>query len=129
MRTTYPLAVVLALGLMAAFFAGSGFNAIVKGEHNTEEVSDVVTTPGNASVVGDENNLTGSRSSSGEGSIVGLVIGASGTIGNIIGMIVLLPLTLRDLGFPVWFAVPVGGFAELLLSIGFIQFVTGRQLR
>jgi len=129
MRTTYPLAIVLALGLMAAFFAGSGFNAIVTGEHKTEQVSDAVNDSANSSVIGDDNNLTGSRSSSGEGSIVGLVIGASGTVIDIVSMVLLLPLTLRNLGFPVWFAVPVGGFAELLLSIGFIQFVTGRQLR
>jgi uncharacterized protein (DUF983 family) len=44
-------------------------------------------------------------------------------------MVVLLPMTLVDLGFPVWFAVPVGAPATIVASIGVIQFVTGRVLR
>lgn len=129
MRTTYPLMVLFAIGLAGAFFAGSGFNGLVQGDGGTQQVSDVVNNSADGSVVGDSESLTGSRETTGDGSIVGLVIGGGRVIGSVIGKIVLLPFTLMQLGFPAWFALPVGAFSELVVSVGLIQFITGRVLR
>lgn len=121
--------VLFAIGLAGAFFAGSGFNGLVQGDGGTQQVSDVVNNSADGSVVGDSESLTGSRETTGDGSIVGLVIGGGRVIGSVIGKIVLLPFTLMQLGFPAWFALPVGAFSELVVSVGLIQFITGRVLR
>jgi len=126
MRTKYPLMALFAIGLAGAFFTGSGFSSVVQGEAGTQKVSDVVNNSADGSVVDDDKPLSGSRETTGDGSIVGLVIGGGRIIGSIIGKIVLLPFTLMNLEFPVWFAVPVGAFSELIVSVGLIQFVTGR---
>jgi hypothetical protein len=126
-RTTFPLAAILCIALAAAFFAGSGFNAIVDGEANVEQVSDEVNDTANDSV-GGPGELSGSRSG-GDDSIVGLAIAGARNVGTFMALILLLPLTLQELGFPAWFALPVGGVLEIIVSIGVIQFVVGRVLR
>jgi hypothetical protein len=39
----------------------------------------------------------------------------------------LLPVTLLRLGFPAYFAIPVGGVAQVIAFIGLIQFVRGTE--
>lgn len=128
MRTTFPLVAVLSLFVAMAFFSGSGFNAIVDGDRNTKSLESEVNETANESVGGFD-QLSGSRSGEDEGSIVGIVVAGARNIGKLIGMFALLPVTMTNLGFPVWFAAPVGIVLELIASIGIIQFVTGRVLR
>lgn len=127
MRSTYPLAAVFALGLAVAFFAGSGFNGLVVGEQETS-VYDTINDQENKSSAA-QGNFSASRSGDDEGSIVGFVVGGARSIVKFATLVGLLPLTLVDIGFPKWFAYPVGTITNILLSIGLIQFVTGRILK
>lgn len=129
MRTLYPLAVILCIGLMAAFFAGSGFNAIVGagGGGAAGEIQENVDGVANESSV--NGSLDGSTQGAGDSTIVGMVLSSAGEIGRILGLIVMMPMTLIDLGFPAWFAIPIGSVVTIIASVGFIQFVTGRTWR
>ena len=42
--------------------------------------------------------------------------------------VALLPVTLMRLGFPSYFAVPVGGVAQILAFIGLVQFIRTGEL-
>lgn len=67
--------------------------------------------------------------SSSEGEIVGLIVNGLTSLTDAAGAVVLLPITLINLGFPVWFAMPVGGLATFLAGVGIIQWVTNRVWR
>jgi hypothetical protein len=123
MRTKFPLAVILALAVAFLFFTGSGFNSLVNGETSSGVDERFVERANDSSV---NESLEGSRSGTDDGSIVGLVIGGADDLGGILGLASAIPSTLAALGFPTWFADPIGYLAEIIISIGLIQFVTGR---
>lgn len=130
MRTIYPVVLVLGMMLMAAFFVGSGFNGIVSGESNVDALGGELDEKAGESAVGvngSGGNLSASRSASDEGSIVGLVVSAASNLFNFVGLVALLPTTLQKLGFPAWFALPVGATVSIVASIGLIQFISGRR--
>jgi hypothetical protein len=126
MRTQYPLAVMLCLAVMFGMFAGSGFNDIVRGDVAGEQVSDELDERANDSAISNNESVSGSRAASDEGSLVGVIIGAGQSLMQIVGMIALMPVTLQNLGFPTWFAAPVGSIVYVIAGIGILQFVTGR---
>lgn len=122
MRTLVPIAIVLAFALTAAFFAGSGFNSIVDGGNDMQDLQDNVDDSVN---VTRDSQVSGDRGR-GESSIVGIVIGSASVIRDLVGLALLLPIKLESIGFPRWFAFPVGSVLEIVLIVGFVQFVTGR---
>jgi len=128
MRTIFPLVVVLSMMITAGFFVGSGFNEEIRGEQNIDPVTDEVNQRSGESAVG-SGNFSASRSGTDEGSIVGLVVGGAQDITEFLSLVVLLPITLQQLGFPDWFALPIGAVLQLVVSIGVLQFITGRELR
>jgi hypothetical protein len=131
MDTKNVLGVVLAFGVFFALLAGSGVGASIFGaspgeaesSRTLEDISDeasVDTEEGggiDADVAGDN-----------EPTIVGVAISGGEFIAQLVGAVALLPLTLVRLGFPNYFAVPVGGGAQVIATIGLFQFVTGREL-
>jgi hypothetical protein len=129
MRTIYPLGAVLALGFVLLLFAGSGFNGIVAGDANTDGLQSELQEKGDQTNVGNDTVVEGSRETSGDGSIVGIAIGGTQTLVSIVGLVALLPNTLRQLGFPAWFALPIGTVVSLVSAVGIIQFITGRIWR
>jgi hypothetical protein len=128
MRTIFPLVVVLSMMITAGFFVGSGFNDAIRGEQNIDPVTDEVNQRSGESAVG-SGNFSASRSGTDEGSIVGLVVGGAQDITEFLSLVVLLPITLQQLGFPDWFALPIGAVLQIIVSIGVLQFITGRELR
>jgi len=129
MRTTLPLAIMLSLAVMFAFFAGSGFNGIVRGDaQGGGQAADELEQQADNSSVAEDEAVSGSRAASDEGSLVGVIIGAGQSVMRIMGMIALLPLTLRNLGFPAWFSAPVGSLVYVVAGVGILQFITGRVL-
>jgi hypothetical protein len=128
MRTLAPLALVLALALTGAMFSGSGFNQLVDGEKELGQVQDQVDQAGAGSPAG-EGELESNRRGTDDGSIVDLVISSAASIGRFAGLALTLPITMKELGFPGWFAFPVGSIIEILVAIGVIQFVSGRIYR
>jgi hypothetical protein len=129
MRTLYPLGAVIALGLVLLLFTGSGFNALVAGDANTQGLQDELRDTNNQSDLSNGTVVEGSRETGGQGSIVGIAIGGAQKLLRIVQLVALLPRTLIQLGFPVWFAAPVGGVASLIASVGVIQFISGRIWR
>lgn len=118
---------MLCLAVAFGLFAGSGFNAIVGvdnagGDQATDELQDQADD----SAVDEEEDVEGSRAASDEGSLVGVIISAGQSIMEITTMVALLPLTLRNLGFPAWFAAPIGSLVYVVSGIGILQFITGR---
>lgn len=128
MRTIAPILVVLCIGVAGSMIGMSGF-ADAWGapqpetggaQSELEETSEGVNPGG----------PTGSASgpvSSGESSIVGLVVDGSRSIVGIGAAVVLLPVTLMNLGAPPWFALPVGSLAYVVSGIGVIEFATNRE--
>lgn len=128
MRTTFLLATVLCLGVAMALFAGSGFNALVEGSQAPGPLADSVEEQGNQSVVNDNENISSDRTGS-SGSLAGLILSSARTIGEIVGLVSLLPITLQRLGFPAWFALPIGSLAYIIAGVGIVQFLSGRILQ
>lgn len=125
MRTTFPLAAVLCLGVALVLFSGSGFNAIVSGSQSAGPLGDALGQQAAQSPV-QEGNISVSRSASDEGSVAGLILGASQTIIQTFNLIAFLPITMQRLGFPNWFAVPIGSLVYIVVAVGIAQFVSGR---
>jgi hypothetical protein len=128
MRTTLPLVIVLAMMITAGFFAGSGFNGLVDGEANIDPLEQEVEERSADSVTG-SGNFSASRSGTEDGSIVGLVVSGAQDVIEFTSLVVLLPITLQQIGFPVWFALPIGAVLQIIVSIGVLQFITGRVYR
>lgn len=126
MRTTYPIALVLAMMLTAAFFSGSGFNGIVDGEQRTDALDEQVEqAKDNGSF--EDNELKSGQGGTDDGTIVGFIVDGTNRIFAFAGMVAVLPITLQSLGFPQWFALPIGSLFTIVVSIGVLQFVTGRM--
>ena len=62
-----------------------------------------------------------------EPTLVGVAISGGQFAASLVGAVALLPVTLMRLGFPSYFAVPVGGVAQIIAFIGLIQFVRGTE--
>jgi hypothetical protein len=127
-RTLFPIAAVLALGVALLMMQGSGFNSLVAGSQTAGPLGDAVTAQGESSPA-NEGSLNATRSAAGEGSVAGLILGASSAVLDVVGLLALLPLSLERLGFPAWFALPVGSIVYIVCGLGVAQFVSGRVFR
>jgi hypothetical protein len=142
MRTTPVIALALAFGVAFALMSGSGIGQAVFGENPGEaESTSTLEDIGDDADVGCE----GSRDSSGqceneksgvsadvagdnEPTLVGFAISGGEFIVQTVGAVALLPFTLMRLGFPNYFAVPVGALAQIIGTIGLFQFVRTGEL-
>lgn len=134
MNTKSVLGVVLAFGVAFALLAGSGIGAAVFGEtpgdaetaRTLEDISD------DASVDADDaeggSGLSADVVGDNEPTLVGVAISGGQFLTSLVGAVALLPITLMRLGFPSYFAVPVGGVAQVIAFIGLIQFVRTGEL-
>jgi hypothetical protein len=125
MRTTFPIAAVLCLAVALLLFSGSGFNAIVSGSQSPGPLGEALGEQADQSPV-QEGNVSVSRSASDEGSVAGLILGGSQTAFQVVNLLAFLPITMQRLGFPTWFAVPVGSVVYVVVGVGIAQFVSGR---
>lgn len=131
MRTNFIIMSVMALAIAGLFMSASGFNAVAGvGQNPTGGIGDEFSDKaGESDAIGENESFSGTRAGGESSSIVGLVLGGARKIATMLSMVVLLPRTLANIGFPAWFAGPVGTIGSLLASVGLIQFVTGRDLR
>lgn len=127
MRTLPVVYLVIAIGVAALMWNLSGVDDALSGPSPADDLESgdelEAQRPGQPDVNGSAD------SSDGEGDIVGLVISGAQDIGGIGGLVMLLPDELMALGFPSWFAVPIGLLAEFIATIGLVQFVTNRVWR
>lgn len=126
MRTIVPVLLVLAIGTAGAMIGASGF-ADMWGAPPPQTDAAVEQLEEGSSQVGPNSGPVSGPVSTGDSSIVGLIVNGLTSVVDIAGAVILLPLTLMNLGFPAWFAVPIGTLAELLVGIGIIEFATNRE--
>jgi len=129
MRTIPVVLFVLSLGVSFAIIGGAGVGASIFGvgsqDAGTQEALDDAqkNTSLNKS---DDGGLRGDVQGNNEPTVVGLVLSAGKAVVNVALVVGLLPYVLINLGFPAYFALPVGGFAQVVAGIGVFQFLTGR---
>ena len=131
MQTKPIIAVVLAFGVSFSLMAGSGFGAAVYGQspgeaetsRTIEEVSSQASVDENSEAGGLSADVAGDN----EPTVVGVALSGGQFADELVGAVALLPVTLIGLGFPAYFAVPIGGVAQIIAFIGLVQFVTGRE--
>ena len=130
MRTKSILGVVLCFGVAFAMIGGSGLGGAIFGEapdeHDTIDV--IEDNAENASVDEDDGGgLVADVASDSEPTLVGVAISAGQFAASLVGAVVLLPITLMQLGMPTYAAVPLGGMAQIVAFIGLAQFVRGTE--
>lgn len=127
MRTTFVMVVVIIMGITSLMFAGSGFNSAV-GMDRAGSVGDEVSgTAQSEGIFGAGGQFD--TGEAGDDGMFGLVVGGASIVLEFFSLGGVFDDTLKALGFPDWFADPIGVVAQILLTIGFIQWVTGRYLR
>lgn len=122
---------VLALGFATVVWGLSGAGAIygVSDPISGMESGDALNETSNDSAVSDGGSFNGSASAgdAGDTGIVGIIISGIGFIVGFVSMVGLLPLELMNLGFPSYFAIPVGVLAQALVGVGIVEFATNRE--
>lgn len=131
MRTVGVLAVVLSFGVAFALVAGSGVGIAIFGEDPSgEPAGETLDELGEDAAIGDEEGegIGADVGSDSEPTVTGFVLSGGQFVVSLLGSVALLPITLVNLGFPTWFAFPIGSAAQIIAAIGVFQFVTGREL-
>jgi len=131
MNSKNIIGVVLAFGLFFALLAGSGVGATNFGASPGDaETSRTLDEIGDEASVDTEEGggISADVAGDNEPTVVGVTISGGEFVAELVGAVALLPLTLIRLGFPNYFAVPVGSAAQGIATIGLYQFVTGREL-
>jgi hypothetical protein len=125
MRTTYPVVLALALGIASIMFGLSGVSAVFDDtDQRPTGIADEVEGQADNSSVDDDGGFDADSRS--EGGLIGFVIASAGTILSTAKLALTLPIALQQMGFPQWFAYPLGLATQIIAGIGFLQFVTGR---
>lgn len=130
-RTIGAVLFVLAIGTASLIWGLSGVGTIHGQDDPVSglESGDAVHEASNESAVGG-GNFTGEASASeGEGDIVGMIISGISSVTGFVAMVGLLPWELQRLGFPAYFAFPIGFLAQGIVGIGIVQFATNREFR
>ena len=126
METKSIVGVVLAFGVAFALLSGSGLGASIFGETPGDaETSRTLDEIANNASVDDSggDGLAADVGGDNEPTLVGVLISGGQFATSLIGAVALLPITLMRLGFPAYFAVPVGAVAQVIAFIGLVQFV------
>lgn len=125
-NTKYPLVFVIALGAGVLMIQMSGFMSVATGPDPTSGLE----SPGKLnSSAENASGIEGDASSSNDGDIVGLIISGVSNFGRLLGMYVLLPWELMDLGLPRYAAYPIGVITQILGGIALWQLAGNRVFR
>jgi len=125
-RTTWGVFLVLAIGVSALMFGLSGYGAQYQDDpsQGLGPIGEDVTDQANKSSV-EGGGVEGAASGSDE-PLINFILEGGSILLSTAKLVVALPVALINLGFPSWFAVPVGSIVTIGTSIGIIQFITGR---
>lgn len=131
MRTIYPVLLVLALGTASLIWGLSGIAAVYTENDPIEgsEAGDAVEGQAGQSAAGEEGDFEASARGDDSDNLVGVVFSGIDAIVSFASMVALLPFELQNLGFPRYFAYPIGVLAQGLVGIGIVQFASGRVYR
>jgi len=131
MRSKSVLGVVLAFGVAFALLAGSGIGAAVfgasPGDADTARTLEDISTDASVDTDAEGGGLSADVAGDNEPTLVGVAISGGQFAAQLVGAVALIPVTLIRLGFPRYFAVPVGGVLQVIAFIGLVQFVRGTE--
>lgn len=127
-RTLYPVLLVLAIGTASLIWGFSGVGQIFG---NSDPVSgidagDSIVDAKNDSAVGGGSFNGSAEGETSGGGIVGIIVSGIGFIVGFVAMVGNLPASLMQLGFPEYFAKPIGYLVVALVGLGVVQFATNR---
>jgi len=129
MQTTSVLGVVLAFGVTFSLLAGSGIGAAVfgasPGAAETTRTLDDAASNADVDPDSESGGLSADVAGNNEPTLVGVALSGGQFATTLVASVALLPVTLMRLGFPAYFAVPVGGVAQIIAFIGLVQFIRG----
>lgn len=125
MRASFVFAIALSMALAGLFMAGSGFNDAMGVDDRGTTISDQLEDRADTN----DTSFTSSARTEEEGSIPGFIISATETVVGVVWIVLAMPATLRELGFPRWFAYPLGLGFYVIMTIGVAQFASGRVFR
>lgn len=125
MNSKSIIGAVLCLGVAFALLSGAGAGAMFGESPGDEPTVDTVGEIGEEASVDaeDEGGISADVTGDDEPTLVGLAISGGAFLVNLVAAVGLLPMTLVRLGFPDWFAFPVGFIAQAIALIGLVQFV------
>ena len=130
MQTKTVIGLVLCFGVAFSMLGGSGIGAAIfgedPGEHETTRAIDKIAE--DAEVDDDEDSgLSAEVAGDSEPTLVGVAISGGQFAVQLVAAVALLPLTLMQLGFPSYAAIPLGGIAQIVALIGLVQFIRGSE--
>lgn len=127
MRGIAGVMIVVAIGIASMMLGMSGFGTAwgapdTGGSPAAAEVND------SASEVGPQGQPISGPVSTGDSSVVGLIVSGGQAFISFLGSVAVFPIVLIDLGFPPYMAVPGGILAQLLAGISIIEWYSNREL-
>jgi hypothetical protein len=133
MRTIAFTLGAFVLAVSFAVVGGSGLAAVYGANDapQASQLSDQVNESAADSAAGNEDAFAGevSQTDSGDSSLIGWITSGGSAIATAAGVVAVLPAALIELGAPPLFAIPVGGFIQIVAGWGVIQFAVGRVWR
>lgn len=129
MRSQFAVYLVLAMAIAGMIFSMSGFNAVIGQDGHNSDLSGRVNDSAENSSVNSEGDTFNADARAQGGTLVGFILTGGSAIMDVLSLVVLLPLELQAMGFPYWFAYPIGVLVEVVVGVGFIQFIVGRVYR
>jgi len=124
MKTTYPVLIVLALGVAGTMWGMSGIAAIYDGPQDDLNSREELNESAEGSSV---NGYEADAGPNQGGNIVGLIFSGISRLVALAGLVLILPAEMHNIGFPWWFSLPIGLLAQTLVGIGIVEFATQRE--
>lgn len=124
-RTTWGVFLIIAIGTATLMFTLSGYGAAY-GQNPTDGLGPVGSAVGDQAENSSVNDGVSGAASSTDEPLINFILSGGGALLSTAKLVVLLPVAMMNLGFPAWFAVPVGGVIQIGTGIGILQFITGR---
>jgi hypothetical protein len=123
---TAPVFIVLSIAVAGMMLGASGFSAAWGSAPPSTSAAQEQLNNSSGKVAPADGPVAGPVTSS-DSAIIGLISSALGTVVNLAGAVALLPLTLIELGFPAFFAVPLGLIGQLVVGVSLIEFASNRE--
>jgi hypothetical protein len=123
MNTTNVIGAVVSLAVMFALVSGSGVGGEIFGQDPSTTGLDELSESAEENK-DPEFQVTAAIA---QAPFVGAILEFGGMVRTFVTVVGLLPIYLGRLGFPMWFATPIGVLAQLIASVGVFQVVTGRE--
>lgn len=126
MRTITVIGVVLGFGVAFGMMSGAGVDQAIFGldsgaiDGGTEQALSDISSDA-------DGNISADTAGDNEPTVTGFAIQGASFVMAAASAVGLLPITLVNLGFPTYFAYPVGAAAQIIAFIGVLQFLTGRE--